>query len=283
MAAAATAAAGPCSAADSIARVLTAAHAFDALGLPAEAAEAGAVKTAYRKAALQCHPDKSDDPRAEQAFKQLAEAYEVLLDPEAQAELLRQCRADQHSGGDKKAGGRSQPRQRRREHQSGRDDGAGAGDGGPHTTVYFRSAHDEREAARAAAAEKKRQHSEREQAAHRAEMEAQMQTSSWASNVSSWQSWAGSATSGGASKRRRGNAKQPDPAKPPPTVSGNATGVGKPSTAQRHVCLLCRRQFKEPAALERHEQQSELHQENLRKRNQQAKVAAAAAAAAQPS
>ena len=40
MAAAATAAAGPCSAADSIARVLTAAHAFDALGLPAEAAEA---------------------------------------------------------------------------------------------------------------------------------------------------------------------------------------------------------------------------------------------------
>ena len=47
--------------------------------------DAGAdeVKKAYRQAALKYHPDRNpDDPEAESKFKEAAEAYEVLSDPE---------------------------------------------------------------------------------------------------------------------------------------------------------------------------------------------------------
>jgi len=41
------------------------------------------IKSAFRKLARQCHPDMNpDDPSAEQRFKDLNEAYEVLSDPE---------------------------------------------------------------------------------------------------------------------------------------------------------------------------------------------------------
>jgi molecular chaperone DnaJ len=41
------------------------------------------IKKAYRKLALQYHPDRNpDDPQAEDRFKEAAEAYEVLHDPE---------------------------------------------------------------------------------------------------------------------------------------------------------------------------------------------------------
>src|SRR4249920_528419 len=44
------------------------------------------VKRAYRKLAVKFHPDKNpNDPHAEEKFKELGEAYDVLMDPNKRA------------------------------------------------------------------------------------------------------------------------------------------------------------------------------------------------------
>ncbi len=40
------------------------------------------IKKAYRKLALELHPDRNDSKRAEEKFKKISEAYAVLSDPD---------------------------------------------------------------------------------------------------------------------------------------------------------------------------------------------------------
>ena len=53
---------------------------YDILGVARSATETE-IKRAYRKLAVVYHPDKNPDPAAEQLFKLINEAYEVLGDP----------------------------------------------------------------------------------------------------------------------------------------------------------------------------------------------------------
>lgn len=55
---------------------------YDILGISREATDAD-IKRAYRRAALKYHPDRNPgDAEAAEKFKEAAEAYEVLSDPE---------------------------------------------------------------------------------------------------------------------------------------------------------------------------------------------------------
>ena len=55
---------------------------YEVLGVSRDASEKE-IKKAYRKMAMKYHPDRNpEDPEAEEKFKQAAEAYDVLSDPE---------------------------------------------------------------------------------------------------------------------------------------------------------------------------------------------------------
>ena len=55
---------------------------YDILGIN-KSASAAEIKKAYRKVAIKFHPDKNpDNKEAEEKFKEAAEAYEILSNPE---------------------------------------------------------------------------------------------------------------------------------------------------------------------------------------------------------
>ena len=72
---------------------------YEVLGVTRSAPEEE-VKRAYRKLAVKFHPDKNpDDPHAEEKFKELGEAYDVLMDADKRAAYDRFGHAAFEQGG----------------------------------------------------------------------------------------------------------------------------------------------------------------------------------------
>ena len=71
---------------------------YELLGVTRSASEAD-IKRSFRKLARELHPDVSQEPDADQRFREVAEAYEVLSDPERRALYDRYGKAGLKRGG----------------------------------------------------------------------------------------------------------------------------------------------------------------------------------------
>src|SRR5919204_132606 len=80
---------------------------YETLGV-AKAATPEDLKKAYRKLAMQCHPDRNPgDKKAEQRFKDISEAYDILKDDQKRAAYDRfghRAFENGHGGGAHAAG-----------------------------------------------------------------------------------------------------------------------------------------------------------------------------------
>src|SRR3984957_8359181 len=78
---------------------------YDLLGVP-RTASADDLKKAYRKLAMQHHPDRNPDDKASEAkFKAISEAYEVLKDDQKRAAYDRFGHAAFENGGGRPGAG----------------------------------------------------------------------------------------------------------------------------------------------------------------------------------
>uniref|UniRef100_UPI003AACD877 dnaJ homolog subfamily B member 1b isoform X2 n=1 Tax=Centroberyx gerrardi TaxID=166262 RepID=UPI003AACD877 len=80
---------------------------YDILGIKKDASEDD-IKKAYRKQALRYHPDKNKSPGAEDKFKEIAEAYDVLSDPKKK-DIYDRFGEDGLKGGGPSGGGAGGP------------------------------------------------------------------------------------------------------------------------------------------------------------------------------
>jgi molecular chaperone DnaJ len=71
---------------------------YSLLGVPRDASEAD-IKKAYRRLAMEFHPDRNPAPDAEARFKEFTEAYEVLRDPQKRAVYDRYGKAGLNGAG----------------------------------------------------------------------------------------------------------------------------------------------------------------------------------------
>lgn len=71
---------------------------YQTLGVFRDAADAD-IKKAYRKLAMEYHPDRNPSPEAEAKFKEISEAYQVLSDPDKRAHYDRFGTAPGAGGG----------------------------------------------------------------------------------------------------------------------------------------------------------------------------------------
>lgn len=70
---------------------------YDILGV-SKSASAAELKSAYRKQAMQWHPDRNKSPEAETKFKEINEAFQVLGDPKKKAQYDQFGHAAPQSG-----------------------------------------------------------------------------------------------------------------------------------------------------------------------------------------
>lgn len=71
---------------------------YSLLGVRRDAGE-DEIKRAYRRLAMEYHPDRNPSPEAEARFKEIAEAYSVLMDPDKRAAYDRYGEAALRGGG----------------------------------------------------------------------------------------------------------------------------------------------------------------------------------------